>query len=126
MEIGPIRNQNFIPTEGQQKIKIVRTNRQSNLRGSCQSIFSLCWHHPNRGTTKKSKSSAPTDNQIYGLPSNQFSPSACTTLPTDNQIYWLPSTHFSPLACTTLFLHQMMLVASLQIYLYEIERVPCV
>jgi len=32
--------------EGQQKIKIVRTNRQSNLRGSCQSIFSLCWHHP--------------------------------------------------------------------------------
>jgi len=32
--------------EGQQKIKIVRTNRQSNLQGSCQSIFSLCWHHP--------------------------------------------------------------------------------
>jgi len=31
---------------GQQKIKIVRTNRQSNLRGSCQSIFSLCRHHP--------------------------------------------------------------------------------
>jgi len=31
---------------GQQKIKIVRTNRQSNLRGSCQSVFSLCWHHP--------------------------------------------------------------------------------
>jgi len=27
--------------EGQQKIKIVRTNRQSNLRSSCQSIFSL-------------------------------------------------------------------------------------
>jgi len=27
--------------EGQQKIKIVRTNRQSNLRCSCQSIFSL-------------------------------------------------------------------------------------
>jgi len=27
--------------EGQQKIKIVRTNRQSNLGGSCQSIFSL-------------------------------------------------------------------------------------
>jgi len=33
--------------EGQQKIKIVRTNRQSNLRVSCQSIFSLCRHHPN-------------------------------------------------------------------------------
>jgi len=32
--------------EGQQKIKIVRTNRQSNLRCSCQSIFSLSWHHP--------------------------------------------------------------------------------
>jgi len=31
---------------GQQKIKIVRTNRQSNLRSSYQSIFSLCWHHP--------------------------------------------------------------------------------
>jgi len=34
--------------EGQQKIKIVRTNRQSNLRGSCQSIFSLCRHHPSK------------------------------------------------------------------------------
>jgi len=32
--------------KGQQKIKIFRTNRQSNLRGSCQSIFSLSWHHP--------------------------------------------------------------------------------
>jgi len=31
---------------GQQKIKIVRTNRQSNLRGSCQSILPLCRHHP--------------------------------------------------------------------------------
>jgi len=31
---------------GQQKIKIVRTNGQSNLGGSCQSIFSLCRHHP--------------------------------------------------------------------------------
>jgi len=27
--------------EGQQKIKIVRSNQQSDLRGSCQSIFSL-------------------------------------------------------------------------------------
>jgi len=27
--------------KGQQKIKIVRTNRQSNLGSSCQSIFSL-------------------------------------------------------------------------------------
>jgi len=33
--------------EGQQKIKIIHTNQQSNLRSSCQSIFSLCWHHPN-------------------------------------------------------------------------------
>jgi len=32
--------------EGQQKIKIVRTNRQSNLQASCQSIFSLGRHHP--------------------------------------------------------------------------------
>jgi len=32
--------------EAQQKIKIVCTNQQSNLQGSCQSIFSLCWHHP--------------------------------------------------------------------------------
>jgi len=56
MKIGPIRNQNLIFSpltnrlakigEGQQKIKIVRTNRQSNLRGSCQSIFSFCRHHP--------------------------------------------------------------------------------
>jgi len=32
--------------EGQQKIKILRTNRQSNLLASCQSIFSLSRHHP--------------------------------------------------------------------------------
>jgi len=32
--------------EGQQKIKIVCTNQQSNLRGLCQSLFSLCQHHP--------------------------------------------------------------------------------
>jgi len=32
--------------QGQQKIKIVRSNQQSNLRSSCQSIFSLSWHHP--------------------------------------------------------------------------------
>jgi len=34
--------------EGQQKIKIVRTNRQSNLLASCQSIFSLSRHHPTK------------------------------------------------------------------------------
>jgi len=34
--------------EVQQKIKIVRTNRQSNLLSSCQSIFSLCRHHPSQ------------------------------------------------------------------------------
>jgi len=34
--------------EGQQKIKIVRTNRQSNLHSSCQSIFSLSRHGPTR------------------------------------------------------------------------------
>jgi len=41
--------------EGQQKIKIVRTNRQSNLRGSCQSIFSLSRHHPTATLTHKIK-----------------------------------------------------------------------
>jgi len=55
MEMGPIRNQKFDflairqclekIDEGQQKIKIVHTNRKSNLWASCQSIFSLCWHH---------------------------------------------------------------------------------
>jgi len=30
----------------QSEIKIVRTNGQSNLWVSCQSIFSLCRHHP--------------------------------------------------------------------------------
>jgi len=29
---------------------------------------------------KKGKSSTPTDNQIYGVPANQFSPSEGTTL----------------------------------------------
>jgi len=43
----------FIKVKGK-RIKIVRPNRQSNIRDSCQSIFSLS--HP---------SSAPTDNQIY-------------------------------------------------------------
>jgi len=35
--------------EGQQKRKIFRTNRQSNLRCSCQSIFSLSRHTPTTG-----------------------------------------------------------------------------
>jgi len=34
--------------QGQQKIKIVCTNQQSNLQASCQSIFSLSQHHPNQ------------------------------------------------------------------------------
>jgi len=34
--------------EGQQKIKIVHTNRPSNLWASSQSIFSLSWNHPSR------------------------------------------------------------------------------
>jgi len=55
--------------EGQQKIKIVRTNRQSKLRASCQSIFSLS-RHPTL---------APK-HQNYELPANQFSPSPGTTL----------------------------------------------
>jgi len=40
--------QQKIKIEGQQKIKIIRTNRQSNLQASCQSIFSLCRHHPSK------------------------------------------------------------------------------
>jgi len=56
--------------EGQQKIKIVRTNRQSNLRSFCQSIFSLYPH----------LLLVCANNQIYAVPANQFSPSAGTTL----------------------------------------------
>jgi len=41
--------------EGQQKIKTVRTNRKSNLRGSCQSIFSLCQRHPSSLVLSKHK-----------------------------------------------------------------------
>jgi len=41
--------------EGQQKIKIVRTNRQSNLLASCQSIFSLSWHHRTKGNPKENQ-----------------------------------------------------------------------
>jgi len=37
--------------KGQQKIKIVRSNRQSNLWVSCQSIFSLFQHHPTAPVT---------------------------------------------------------------------------
>jgi len=33
-------------TRDNKKIKIVHTNGQSNLRSSCQSIFSLSQHHP--------------------------------------------------------------------------------
>jgi len=32
---------------GQQKIKIIRSNQQSNLQASCHSFFSLSQHHPN-------------------------------------------------------------------------------
>jgi len=32
----------LVKIEGQQKIKIIHTNQQSNLPGSCKSIFSLC------------------------------------------------------------------------------------
>jgi len=32
--------------KGQQKIKIICANLQSNLRAFCQPIFSLCRHHP--------------------------------------------------------------------------------
>jgi len=65
--------------EGQQKIKIVRTNRQSNLWVSCQSIFSLRRHHPTRqqlgkidgGTTKnKNRPHQPTIKFMLFLPIN--------------------------------------------------------
>jgi len=36
----------FLVDEGQQKLKIVCSNQQSNFWSSCQSIFSLSWHHP--------------------------------------------------------------------------------
>jgi len=32
--------------------KIVHTNQQSNLQASCQSVFPLCQHHPNKGQQK--------------------------------------------------------------------------
>jgi len=38
----------LVKIDEEQKIKIVLTNRQSNLLSSCQSIFSLCRHHPTR------------------------------------------------------------------------------
>jgi len=41
--------------EEQQKIKIVRTNQQSNLRGSCQSNFSLPRHLPSCGLHKNQR-----------------------------------------------------------------------
>jgi len=37
----------------QQKIKIIHTNQQSNLGGSCQSIFSLSRHYPIAEDNKK-------------------------------------------------------------------------
>jgi len=36
---------------------------------------------------QQKKSSAPTDNQIYGLPANQFSPSAGTTQPPNSILH---------------------------------------
>jgi len=75
MEIGPIRNQNLIflailqrlvkIDEGQQKIKIDRTNRQSNLRASCQSIFSLSRHHPSQLTRENKNKNR--GRQAHGL-----------------------------------------------------------
>jgi len=58
MEIGPIRNQNLI-------------------------FWPLASVLGKIGEGHK-KLSAPTDNQIYGLPANQFSPSAGTTLQMEN------------------------------------------
>jgi len=53
--------------EGQQKIKIVRTNRQSNLWVSCQSIFSLCWHHPNVMEEQVRRQLEEGENRLYDL-----------------------------------------------------------
>jgi len=55
-------------TEGQQKIKIVRTNQQSNFRASCQSIFSLRQHHPiwlPRGCSIGNRPGERPENQIF-------------------------------------------------------------
>jgi len=43
-------HQCLVKIDKEQKIKIVRTNQQSNLQASCQSIFSLPWHHPSQST----------------------------------------------------------------------------
>jgi len=72
MEIGPIRNQNLIfwplarIDEGQQKRKIFRTNRQSNLRCFCQSIFSLSRHTP---TSLGGRSHIPHLDSLLFIPS---------------------------------------------------------
>jgi len=56
---------------------------------------------------KKIKSSAPADNQIYGLLPINFLPLlAPPYAPTDNQIYGVPANQFSPSAGTTLITHQ--------------------
>jgi len=74
-------------------MKIVRTNRQSNLRGSCQSIISLCRHHPLIGPISGAtlschcSTSAPTEKnqiEIYGVPANQFS--LCQHHPPEQQM----------------------------------------
>jgi len=56
--------------EGQQKIKIVRSNRQSNLRGSCQSLFSLCRHRPSWRVARKSNfdTTLPEFHNLKGIP----------------------------------------------------------
>jgi len=80
MEKGPIRNPkfDFLTTqclvkidEGQQKIKIVHTNPQSNLQASCQSIFSLSQHHPSHLGIKNQiliKSAPKIWEQTFYLP----------------------------------------------------------
>jgi hypothetical protein len=47
--------------EGQQNIKIIRTNQQSNLLASCQPIFSLWPHYPSCIARKNGPESG-TDN----------------------------------------------------------------
>jgi len=94
--------------EGQQKIKIVRTNRQSNLWGSCQSIFSLGRHHPRRGTTKIKKI-VRTNRQSNLWGSCQSIFSLCRHRPCKRRVAQIGPIRnqnliFSPMSCLNLHL----------------------
>jgi len=68
--------------ERQQKIKIVLSNQQSNLWGSCQSNFSLPWHHPKEGQQKNKIKIVCTNQQSNLQASCQSICSLCQHHPT--------------------------------------------